>query len=118
MEKKKIGFNFKGKRINLIVKVCRGFNVFKGLMFSKKENAEALIFEFRKSTRQGIHSLFVFYDFIAIWLDDKNKIVEVRRVKPFEFFVRPKKNFRKLVEVPINRRYDFVVGVFDGDRKV
>lgn len=74
-------------------------------MFSQREEADALLFDFNKPTRMAIHSLFVFFSFVSVWLDDKNNVIELRKVKPFTFFVRPQKNFHKLVEIPINNKY-------------
>ncbi len=91
------------------LKTCNGFEKFTGLMFSSKENSRALLFKFEKPTRLAIHSLFVFFDFLAIWLDKKNKIVDMKIVKPFRLSVKPKKSFSKLVEIPINKKYEKIV---------
>jgi len=95
--------NYEGKKFNLEVKLCR--LKFLGLMFARREKARALLFDFKKSTNIAIHSWFVFFDFVAVWLDDKNKIIEIKVVKPFSFSVHPKKSFFKLIEIPVNKRY-------------
>jgi uncharacterized membrane protein (UPF0127 family) len=74
-----------------------------GLMFRTRKT-RPLLFEFDKNTRSSIHSFFVFFPFNAIWLDENNKIIEQRKVKPFTFCIRPRKPFRKLIEIPINMR--------------
>jgi len=103
---KEIGFDFKGEKINLKVKVCNSFEKFIGLMFSRREKAKALLlFDFKKPHRMKIHSLFVFFLFFAVWLDDRNKVMELKLVKPWKFLVLPKKPFFKLIEIPINHRY-------------
>ena len=67
-----------------------------------------------KPVRIAIHSFFVFFPFLAIWIDDKNNVVDVKIVNPFKFSVSPKKSFCKLLEIPINKKYlkitNFVVG--------
>ena len=88
------------------LKICNELEKFSGLMFSPKENARALLFNFKKPTRLAIHSFFVFYPFLAIWLDNKNKIVKISVVKPFTPFVMPKKSFLKLIEIPLNKKYE------------
>lgn len=102
----KIGLKYKGKKVEIDLKKCNCFEKGIGLMFSRRQKARALLFEFKKPTREAIHSLFVFFDFVAIWLDDKNKILELRVVKPFNFCVRPEKPFIKIVEIPINKNYE------------
>ena len=55
----------------------------------------------------AIHSFFVFFPFLAIWLDDKDKIIDSKVIKPFRFSILPSKKFVKLIEIPINKDYDF-----------
>ena len=74
-------------------------------MFKQWENARALLFEYEKPVLMKIHSLFVFFPFVAIWLDKKNKIIQIKEVKPFTFSVSAKNDFSKLVEMPINKKY-------------
>jgi uncharacterized membrane protein (UPF0127 family) len=90
----------------------------RGLMFRKKENAKALLFDFKKSKKMAIHSLFVFFPFVAFWLDKKNKIQEITFVRPFKFHIKPKKNYFKLLEIPINKRYQEKIQNLVGERKV
>ena len=103
---KSISFKHKGKKINLDVEVCGFFGKIFGLMFMPRENANALLFDFKKPTRVRIHSFFVFFPFVAVWLDDKNKIVQIKKVMPFISSIRCKKNFYKLIEIPFNTKYD------------
>ncbi len=101
------------KRINVNVKKVSFFGKFSGLMF-KNRNTKKLLFEFSHDVNISIHSLFVFFPFLAVWLDDKNRIVEKTIVNPFILSVKPQKKFRKLVEIPLcneNKRIiDFLVG--------
>ena len=105
-----IGLKHKNKKINLEVEKCNLFGMFRGLMFTRRENAQALLlFDFKKPLRMKIHSLFVFFPFVAVWLDDKNKVIELKAIKPWRFFVLPKKSFCKLVEIPVNEKYKGII---------
>lgn len=111
----KIKLNCKNKKIILEVKKCNLFQRAKGLMFSRREKARALLFDFEKQTREPIHSLFVFFPFVAVWLDDKSRTLETSVVKPFKFVIKPRKSFKSLVEIPINRRYHNVTKILHVD---
>lgn len=86
-------------------RVCSELEKAKGLMFVRREKAEALIFSFPREARLAIHSLFVFFPFLAVWLDDRGKVVFMKTVKPFCFSVCPQKPFSTLIEIPINEKY-------------
>ena len=105
-KKKEIGFYYKRKKIKLEVEVCGSvLKKFIGFMFSRREKASALLFEFGEKRFAGIHSMFVFFPFIAIWLDERGKLVEINFVKPFKLYIFPKKTAKKLIEIPFNSRY-------------
>lgn len=87
------------------LKNCNKFEKIKGLMFVRGRNARALLFQFSDNARIAIHSFFVFFSFIAIWLDDKNKVILIKKIRPFTPFILPKKAFCKLIEIPINDKY-------------
>lgn len=110
--KKKIIINYKSKKIKVEVEDCNFFRKFSGLMFSRREKAGILLFDFKEKQKIAIHSFFVFYPFIAIWLDKKNKIVDLKVVKSFAFCVSPKKSCYKLVEIPINKENNKIVKLF------
>ena len=112
MKTKKVSFNYKGRKISIDLESCRNFGI--GLMF-KSKNTRALLFDFKGKTREVITSLFVFFAFVAVWLDDKNKVLDVKVVKPFRFAIFPKKSFNKLVEIPINGNYSKEVALLDED---
>ena len=76
-----------------------------GLMFRSKKIGN-LLFEFGSDKRRAIHSLFVFFPFLAVWLDSEDRVLETRVVKPFRFSVIPSKPFRKLVEIPLDEGSD------------
>lgn len=110
--KKEILISYKRKKIKVAVEDCNFFKKFSGLMFSSKEKAEILLFSFKTKQNIAIHSFFVFYDFLAVWLDDKNKVVDIKKVKPFTFCVSPKKTCFKLVEIPINNKNKKILSKF------
>ncbi|MBS3085224.1 DUF192 domain-containing protein [Candidatus Pacearchaeota archaeon] len=80
----------------------KGINKFVGLMFKQREKSSALQFNI---PNQAIHSLFVFFPFVAVWLDDKNNVVDSKIVKPFQLYVKSRKPFNKLIEIPLNKKY-------------
>ena len=108
--------NFKGKRIEISnIKKCSGLKKYIGLMF-KKPGTSALLFEFKKPTRQAIHSFFC-PDFLAIWLDEKNKILEYKLVNSNQLLIKPTENFLRLLEIPVNEKYSKITELFLEDRK-
>ncbi|MEK6757668.1 MAG: hypothetical protein AABX88_00930 [Nanoarchaeota archaeon] len=118
LKRKKVGFNYKGKKISVDAKPCNLFWMVCGLMFSRREKAEALLlFDLKKSAKLKIHSWFVFYPFVAVWLDKRDKIIEIKIVKPFTFLVEPTKSFNKLIEIPINNKYRKEIGFLVGATK-
>ncbi|MBL7148371.1 MAG: DUF192 domain-containing protein [Nanoarchaeota archaeon] len=93
------------------VKKVNEFGKVIGLMFSRREKADSLLFEFKKPTKMKIHSCFVFFDFLAIWLDNKGKIISSEIVKPFRLGVGIKEPFYKLLEIPINKKNKRVIEI-------
>jgi len=109
----KLIVKYKKRKISLDVKKCSFIEMFRGLMFHRREKARALLlFDFKKPGRLKIHSCFVFFHFLAVWLDDKNQVIEIRKVKPWKFYVLPKKRFFKLVEIPLNSKYRRIIQLF------
>ena len=90
----------------LDAKICNELGKAKGLMFIMREKAKVLIFDFPKGTKAKIHSLFVFFPFFAIWLDDRDKVIMIKKVKPFTLTISPERSFSRLIEIPINKKYD------------
>ena len=109
---------FKGKNIEINAKVCNNFKKFIGLMFCRREKAKALLFEFKKSTQIRIHSCFVFFPFLALWLDKQNKIIDLKIVKPFNWNIFSGKSCQKVIEIPINKKYSRIVKILVEHRKV
>lgn len=97
----KIFFNYRRRKIELEAKECSSlWSKFRGLMFRNK-NTEVLVFIFNKPTKAPIHSFFC-KEFISVWLDDKNKIVEIKKISSWKLSIRPRKEFMKLIEIPVN----------------
>ena len=99
-------FYYRKNRIEIEVKKCNFLHKISGLMFIRKQKAKALLFELKKPI--AIHSFFVFFPFIAIWLD-KNKVVEIKKIKPFTFHIKPREYFNKIIEIPVNKKYKDVI---------
>ncbi len=69
----------KGKT-EFIAETAEGFfEQFLGLMFSKKKN---ILFIIGPERTFGIHSFFVFFEFDAIYLDSKRRVVDVIKAIP------------------------------------
>ena len=107
--------SYKNKKIKIPVKLVSAFGKFSGLMF-KTKNTENLLFEFKKETKLSIHSFFVLFPFLAIWLDKKNKVINFKKVNPFTPKINPKKSFSKLIELPFNDKNKKIIRFFVGKK--
>lgn len=105
--------HFGKKTVQMEVRKMGFWGKFLGLMF-KSKNTRSLLFEFKPAEPSAIHSFFVFFPFLAIWLDKKNNLLEWNLVNPFTLAVIPKERPAKLVEVPLNSKnrkiFDLLVG--------
>ena len=81
LKKMKIGLKYKNKSINLEVKRCGFFEKGRGLTFRFRESARSLLFDFGRKELMSLTALFVFFPFMVLWLDDKNRILEIKEVK-------------------------------------
>ena len=59
-----------------------------------------------------LREVFGYPDLGITWLDEKNKVVDMKTVKPFAPYVSHKNKADKLVEVPINKKYDGILETF------
>jgi len=107
----KIKIRLGRKEVNIEVEKCNGIRQALGLMFRSKDNARALLFEFNEPTNIAIHSLFC-PDFIAIWLDSRGQVIDYKRVRPNKLSIKPKQEYMKLLEIPLNNKYSTVVKLF------
>jgi uncharacterized membrane protein (UPF0127 family) len=110
--KKEIIIHYKKKGIKLIAKDCNLLQKSVGLMFSRREKAKILLFKFKNMQKIRIHSFFVFYPFFAVWLDEKNKVVDLKKVMPFIPCISHRGKANKLIEIPINKKYDDISALF------
>jgi uncharacterized membrane protein (UPF0127 family) len=108
---KSVKVGFRKKKITIPVRKLSFREQFRGLMF-KSRNSENLLFDY--PGKWGIHSWFVFFSFFAVWVDKKNKVQEIRVVRPFTFYIQPKKKFAKLIELPINKKNKKIFKKFHG----
>jgi uncharacterized membrane protein (UPF0127 family) len=106
---KNVTFFHKGKRFLVDAKSCNLFEKGIGLMFSRREKAKILIFEFNKKRKIIIHSFFVFFSFVALWINEKNEVVDLKIVKPFTSCVSPSEKSLSLIEIPINKKNEKIV---------
>ncbi len=106
-----MNIKYKNKVINVPVHKVSSIGKFTGLMF-KEKNTSNLLFDFEKNVRIAIHSVFVFFVFLAVWLDENNNVIESKLVKPFNFYICPKKSFFRLVEIPINDKNKKIIEFF------
>lgn len=105
MKKEKVIIKYGEKEIKIEVGLCRFLNQLRGLMFTKRIKARAILFNFRKKSRPTIHSYFVFFPFIAVWLNEKNKVIDHGIIAPFKLWIIPDKPCYSLLEIPINKYY-------------
>ena len=74
-----------------------------GLMFSKRLEDKALIFEFGKDVQHSFHMFFVFYPIDIIFLDKYFIVVDKKsNFVPFSCH-KPKQKFRYAIELPNNK---------------
>lgn len=73
------------------------FEKMRGLMFSGRKN---ILFVFDRERFFGIHSLFVFFPFDAIYLDSRKIVVDVAKgVKPFTPYLENRTPAKYLLEL-------------------
>ena len=112
MQKKRVGLEYSGKNISLDVLDCNCLEMGRGLMFRFLERSPVLLFDLRKKTNIALTSLFVFFDFLVVWLDENDKVIDVKKVKPFVFTINQKKSFRKIIEIPFNKKNEKILKFF------
>ena len=114
MKKKIVNLIYKKRKISFEVLKVPWWYEGIGLMFSRRKKASALIFNLRKSSRMAIHSWFVFFPFVAIWLDKNKKIISIKEIRPFRFRILPSVKFEYLIEIPKNEKYDEIMNFLVG----
>jgi len=114
----KAKLTYKKKEFTIDLKKCKGIKKGFGLMFTSKKRAKPLLFEFKKPARTSIHSWFVSFPFVAIWLDENNKVLDYEVVYPFRSRVMPSVKYTKLIEVPLTSKYAVIMKFLVDHRKV
>ena len=106
MKKEKVILDFgDNKKVEFEAQICDNvFSQARGLMFRSRRSSPALAFRFKRDVKEPIHSFFVFFPFVAAWLDSDGKIIRIQTVWPFLPYAVPEKKFRTLVEIPINSK--------------
>jgi len=108
---------YQGKTIEIDVKSTSFLGKISGLMF-RTQQTHNLYFEFPTTESAAIHSYFVFFPFMALWLNEDDEIVDFQTVKPFTFLAKPRKPSRKLIEIPLNKENEKIVNLFVGKGKI
>ena len=108
---------YKNKKIRIDAKKVSELGKISGLMFRTRETKN-LLFVFKKKTNVKIHSFFVFFKFLGVWLDEKNEVIESKIINPFHLGYSPKKSFSKLVEIPINEKNRKIIVFFVGKKRI
>ncbi|HLC53477.1 MAG TPA: hypothetical protein VJK03_02950 [Candidatus Nanoarchaeia archaeon] len=108
--------SYKHKKIPINAKSISFLRKFSGLMF-RTRSTENLLFDFSANTKTPIHSFFVFFPFLAIWLDAENRVIECRIVKPFSTAIRPGRAYRKLIELPFNDANAAIIELLVGEER-
>ena len=117
MKTTKVSFSYKGKKFSFDANVCSRLDWGLGLMF-KSRNTPPLLFDIGKPTDMALTALFVFFPFVAVWLDSKNNVLAVEKINPFVPVISSPKNFVKLLEIPLNDRHRNKVEILVGERKI
>lgn len=93
-----------GKVISHQEKICRSvFSQALGLMFRKKQN---LVMVFPKERKISLHMFFVFYPIDVLVVDEKRRIVEIKRnLKPFTVWDSTRKG-KYVLELIENNKSD------------
>ncbi len=89
-----------GKRKkNISVEHVKGWKKYFGLMFRSSET-QPLYFSFSSGKKIVIHSWFVFFSFLAVWLDSKDSVIRWEIVKPFTASLYGPQGCAALLEIP------------------
>lgn len=105
---KKVIFSFGKKEVKLDVRLVPFWYEGFGLMFTKLNTAKSLLFSSKFSSRMSIFSSFIPYEFLAVWVNSKNKIVGLRIIKRGERGIEPGIKFNRLIEIPLSQKFSVV----------
>jgi uncharacterized membrane protein (UPF0127 family) len=107
----------KDKRITFPVHRASILEKITGLMFRTRETS-IILFKFKHPTTTSIHSYFVFFPFLAVWMNEKNQVTSFQKVTPFTMTIKPSESFTKLIEIPFSRRNKDIIKFFVGNKKI
>ena len=105
---KKRKFSVEAERKSLVGKMT-------GLMF-RSRNTRNMLFSFGKNSKVALHSWFVFFPFLCLWLDNKMNVVEMEVVMPFSTRIVPKNGFKHVLELPFNDDNSKIIHALVGER--
>lgn len=108
--------NCRGRKIKIKTLKLSSFGKVFGLMF-RTSDCDNILFEFDTDEKMAFHSFFCFFPFLILWLDEKNNVLDWKIVHPFELRISTSKSFRKVVEIPLNKRNMKVVHFFVGKER-
>jgi len=103
-----VSFSFDKKEVKLKVRLVPFWYEGFGLMFTKLNTAKSLLFSYKFSSRMTIFSSFIPYEFLAVWVNSRNKIVGMRIVKRGESGIEPGVKFNRLIEIPLSKKFSLV----------
>ena len=99
----KMMFNFYAGKNEFLIDLNEVKGIMTGIgLILRTSSTKPLLFTFDKPNRTAITSMFVFFPFLAVWLDENRKVTEIIKVDPFTLSIKPKQNSKYLVEIPIN----------------
>lgn len=99
----------KNKKIN--AQLCKGLAATIGFMFQFRSSyAKVLVLD--EAKKAELHMFFVFFPIYAIFLNDRNRVVETALLKPFTFY-SSKKKAKYVLEMPARLARGFRVRVGD-----
>lgn len=113
----KIHFYYNGRKLIIDAERKSLIGKITGLMF-RPRNTGNMIFSFKKDSKIALHSWFVFFPFLCLWLDEKMNVIDMQVVKPFSTRILPRKRFTHVIELPFNDGNSRIIRNLVGTGKV
>ena len=107
--------SYRRKKIEIPVKNVPFFSA--GLIL-RTRNTQNLFFKKIFPKNSSLTSYFVFFPFLILWLNKKNKVVDIRIAKPFERKISTRKKFSHIIELPFNNKNKKIIRLFVGKKKI
>ena len=101
----------KGKKVLIPVRRTGVFSKYLGLMFRSRHTSN-LLFEFTKKGKVTFTSLFVFFRYLTLWLDERNHVLAWEYIRPFRIAIYAPCAFSRVVEVPVNTKNESILRLF------